>query len=425
MSEPRGARPSLGVSWVHIACGAFIILWLDVGQAASVMSRVPTIAKIAVLGLWLVLAAARSRPFMEKFAINAWPLPVMIGLTILYSGEVAQASQYAQGFGYLLIAFALLCFYGQPKYQREGRALVGVMACDPAITGIRTLVAVQADPELARYLATTEDKRVAVYGAQSFTGLGGYGLAYSLAAILLLLMFFVARGQGHRGVLGLIVACGLVVLIELAFTTAIVLTITLGLAFLIHDLVEEVALRVLIYAVAFLGWILGFYSAILEAVAGWSVVGTVVSQRLSELATFFSGESTRGSDLGTRLYRWSESIEIFLDSGPLGLAGRTGVRGDTGGHSQWLDMIANYGVLTVLPLLFFVFAWNFCRKRSTIIGALALKRVWLYFIVLGFINPLLFSTIVLTWMFFVPITASWIEDRAPARIPSVLHGASA
>jgi hypothetical protein len=153
-------------------------------------------------------------------------------------------------------------------------------------------------------------------------------------------------------------------------------------------------------------------------------VGDVVSQRLTELSRFLSGDSTTGSDLGTRLDHWSDSIEIFLNSGPLGLAGRTGLTGDTGGHSQWLDLVASYGLLAAFPLLFFLFAWKVSRRESNANGVSALKRVWLYFVVLGFINPLLFSTIVLTWMFFVPIVVTWLDDPAPARAISAPQGAN-
>jgi hypothetical protein len=424
MSGIQTPRKGLGASWVHVACGAFIILWLDVGLAASTMNLLPSIVKIGVLGLWLGLAAVRSRPFVETFVVNAWPLPVMMGFTLLFAGEVAQSRQYTQGFGYLLIAFALLSFYAQDAHRREGLVLVNIMAADFAITGVRTLIAVRTDPELARYLATTEDKRVAVYGDQSFAGLGGYGLAYALAAVLLVVMFFLVRGHRHRAALGLVLIVGLVVLVELAFTTAIVLTIGLGVVFLVHDLVQQAALRVLIYAAALVGWVTGLYSAVLDTVADWAPVGDVVSQRLTELSRFLSGDSTTGSDLGTRLDHWSDSIEIFLNSGPLGLAGRTGLTGDTGGHSQWLDLVASYGLLAAFPLLFFLFAWKVSRRESNANGVSALKRVWLYFVVLGFINPLLFSTIVLTWMFFVPIVVTWLDDPAPARAISAPQGAN-
>ena len=425
MSRVPKPERALGASWVHVACGAFIILWLDVGVAAATMDVLPSVVKIGVLGTWLGLAAVRSKPFLDSFAVNAWPLAVMMVITVMFAGEVVQASQYTQGFGYLLIAFALLCFYAQPTHRREGLVLVCIVAVDLAITGVRTLIAVQSDPQLARYLATTEDKRVAVYGDQSFAGLGGYGLAYALAAVLLVVMFFLVRGQRHRFALALVLACGLVVLVELAFATAIVLTFGLGLAFLIHDLVQKAALRVLIYAAALLGWITGLYSAVLDTVAGWAVVGDVVSQRLTELARFLSGDSTNGSDLGTRLHHWSDSVAIFLDSGPLGIAGRTGVSGDTGGHSAWLDLLASYGLLVVLPLLFFLFAWRFSCRRSSPNGVSALRRAWLYFIILGFINPLLFSTIVLTWMFFVPMLVTWLDEPAPARAAPAMQRANA
>jgi len=293
------------------------------------------------------------------------------------------------------------------------------MAADFAVTGARTVIAVQSDPRLARYLATTEENRTAIYGARDFAGLGGYGFAYSLAAILLLLLFYVLRAKRQRPTISLIIAGGLVVLFEMGFTTAIVLTLALGFIFLVQDLIKVIAFRMFIYASAVFGLIIGLYSSLLNAAAESPLVSDDVSQRFSELALYLSGESSNGSDLGTRLDRWRESIDIVLSSGPLGLAGKTAVKGDTGGHSEWLDLLASYGVLAMLVALFFVFAWRALRDNTSASEISSLVRPWTFFVVLGFVNTLLFSTIVVTWMFFLPALANWLRQQSTDRTTEV------
>jgi len=396
------------LSWVHLACGAFIVLWLSVGVGWSLAVSVPSIAKIGVLGLWVLLAAARPGPFFVAM-INAWPLSVMLVTSVLIAPKLAGAGQDTQGFGYLLIAFALYSFYSQPQYRRERNMLLGFMAVDFAMTGVRTFVALQADPVLSRFLATTEEKRVAVYGDRSFAGLGGYGYAYSLVAILLVLLYFTVRSERGRLLPAIFFIGGLVILFKLAFTTAIILVGVIGLLLIVRLI--RPGFRLLIYAAAILGWISGLYSAALNGLSGQSWVSAAVSDRLRELSGFLAGQSADGTDLGTRISRWKYSIDIFLENGPLGLAGRAAPDQVAGGHSQWFDLLASYGILALLPVLFLILAWRLCVSRAPTTEVDALRSPWIYLLLLGFVNPSLFSTIVLTWMFFLPSLVSWLDGR--------------
>jgi hypothetical protein len=397
--------------WPHVACGAFIVLWLDVGVATSFMTALPATVKVGVLGIWMVIAAARSMPFLGALSTNAWPLALMLVVSVLYGSELAQSDQYVQGFGYMLMAFSLCCFYAQGAFRRERNVVMWVMLTDFVITGARTLIALQTDPLVSRYLATTEENRVKVYGQRSFAGLGGYGYAYSLAAILIVLMYFAAKSS-RRLLLTCVIAVGFLTLVEMAFTTAIVLVLTLGAVFLVHDKVRPQGVRIILYAAALIGWASGLYSALLESLAGASWVSADVQTRLDELARFLSGESTTGGDLGTRVDRWTHSLGLFLSSGVFGLAGTGGSGQDTGGHSQWLDLLASYGIWAGLLVLFLVLTWRMRRAWMSPNGAEALGRAWVYFLVLGVVNTLLFSTIVLTWMFLLPALAEWLADRA-------------
>lgn len=405
-----------GVFWPHLVFGAFVVLWLDVGVATAWMTVLPSVVKFGVLACWLVLATLRSTPFLSTVTANAWPLAMMLLVTVLYSAEITQWRQYAQGLGYLLIAFALFCFYAQEQVRKERNVLMAVMLADLAVTGVRTLIALQADPLLARYLATTERDRSAVYGSRDFAGLGGYPYAYSLAAILVLLLYLLVRST-KRAILLVAFLVGGLVLVQMAFTTSIVLVLALGAGFLVHDLVRRPALRFILYAAAIIGWVSGLYSATLYWMAGLPGVSAVVSTRLLELAGFLSGDSLTGSDLGSRGGRWSDSLHLFLSSGVFGLAGRGGTNQDTGAHSQWLDLLASYGAWFGLLALFVVFAWRLARSRVSPIARESLGRTWVFFLILGFVNTLLFSPIVLTWMFLLPALAEWLGDRTRSRAP--------
>lgn len=410
MRIPAIVRPS-AVPWLHLGSGAFVVLWLDVGTASPVMDALPNFIKASVLGLWLILAIRRSSIFLDRFILNGWPAVVMLAVGVLFSVQIAQSRQIIYGLGYLLIAFALACFYLQTDVRRERMILMWVMVTDFAVTAVRTLFALRADPQVSRYLATTEAQRVAVYGSQSFAGLGGYGFAYSLAAILIVLLYALVRSR--RKILLLVVTVvGFGVLIELAYTTAIVLVLFLGAIFFVLDTVKSNAVRIFIFVEVLLGWFSGLFAEILKLLSGVSWLSTAVSQRLLELSGFLMGSLSSGTDLGTRLSRWTISLDLFFASGPFGLAGGSAANQETGGHSAWLDLLASYGLWVLMLALFFVLAWRLQTVHMMRSGTGAISRAWALFLVLGLVNTLLFSTIVLTWLLLVPMLVIWLTEGA-------------
>lgn len=404
-------------SIVHVTLGALLTLWLAVGVGSAVASSMPAALKLAGLGLWVLGAIIRSNYFVPRLVSTAWPLAVLIAVVLLFGIEVVNGYQYVQGLGYLLVAYSMWCFYSDSRFRRERHLLVLVMLTDALITGVRTLVALQVDPQLSRYLATTEENRTAVYGSQSFDGLGGYGFAYALPALIVVAMYYVARRHRHRALLVMSVAFGLIVVFEMAFTTAIVLAFVLGLVFLVRDLIVEIELRLLLYAAVLGGWIVGLYSFILDAMAGQPWVSADVRQRFAELADLLAGDVARHSDLAIRLELWGRSMSTVLDGGILGSITTRASEG-AGGHSQWLDLLASYGIFALLLGGFLTLAWRSLEQLADF-NTVPVKRAWVYFLLLGFVNPSLYSVIVLAWMFLVPSLASLLSHTSAKRKISV------
>jgi len=410
-------------SWTHLALSAFIVLWLDVGVAGSLMETIPTSLKFAVVGGWLILATTRSRTFLQDAIGTAWPLLLFIIIVVLHSDEIAKANQYSQNLTYLLIAFLLYSFYSADWFRRERHVVLATVGLDFLITGVRTVIRLQNDPLLARYLATTAENRTAVYGSQSFAGLGGYGLAYALAAVAVVALAALVRSE--RKLLLLLIAggCALAV-IEMSFATAIVMMILLGGAYLIHDSVRRPDLRIVLGIILVIGFLAELPSRLLRAAASANLFSDAVATRLSELDSLLTGSSLSGSDLLTRFSFWSQSIETFLDSGPFGLAGTGRPHQEVGNHAEWLDLLAAYGVWSLLLLLFFAFARRRANRTVPSDARPALGRAWLFFALLGFVNTLLFSTIVLTWMFVVPALCTYLPSpskKAHASEPEVIR----
>lgn len=413
MEDPGVRSTALGrFVWPHVALGLFLVLWLNSGVSAVGLDVLPGSVKIALVGAWLAFSAARSSEFTSRLILTTWPLLLMLAIIVLLPTSL-YGEQTVQGLGYVAIATALWSFYGQMEYRDERMLVLGVALIDLGVTGVRTFAALRDDPLLSRYLATTEENRTQVYGDQSFAGLGGYSFTYALAALLLVILFSAScRRRGWLLALPLI-GVGLALLLSLAFATAIVLFVVIAIIFVIHDLNRNQGLRLMVYGALVMGWFSGFYAWLAVRVAGSSLVAQEVAIRLVEVAAFLEGNAGMTHDLSSRIDYWNVSLNQIMTHGPFGvLGGSVGERG-IGGHSAWLDLAAGYGIVAGL---FFIFLALGLRRQIADLeprDIAVLKRTWIYFVVLGSVNTLLFSTIVLAWMFLVPALIDGLNRRGP------------
>jgi hypothetical protein len=131
-----------------------------------------------------------------------------------------------------------------------------------------------------------------------------------------------------------------------------------------------------------------------------------VSVRFDEIAYYLSGHDVSGTDLEARNNLYYQSIEAFAHNifGGTALSGSYMYR--AGGHSAWLDLLANFGLFSIPFFIFLYKAYKYCKNRIPINLRQFVNVYWLYFICLGFINTALFAPIYMMWFLFLPLFIS-------------------
>ena len=117
------------------------------------------------------------------------------------------------------------------------------------------------------------------------------------------------------------------------------------------------------------------------------------------------------TDLNSRLKLYNKSIDSFKNNILIGSFGENKV----GGHSTWLDFIGLYGLFSILLFIYLYNIYKFTKKRIIQKGVGGFNIIWLYFIILGVINTVLFAKIFLTLLLIIPLMINLMYSNSKKR----------
>lgn len=409
---PASGGTTSPVDWAHGALALIVIAWLNTGVAAQAVSQVPGWARWALLSGWLVIALLRDPAYGSRLVWLGWPVIFLLGY-----GFVVQALggvslvPYLYGLAYLGAVVAIYVYYAEPRLRPLQIALIGFLVIDYVIVGVNTFRSLGTDPMLARYLATSAETRAEVLEGQQYFGVGGYAYAYVLGAVVVMagaLALYRRRGR----VLSLIVAgAAALLVVRASFAIAIVLAVCVLAALVVsRPLAGRSKMLSLVAGLAAIGAVATFSGPLLEAMARADWMPSLVAARLQELSGTLSGASGGpGFLLGSRLSLYGDSVETFTRFPVFGGAASPDAAIVVGGHSSWLDLLAVFGLPAVVLVVFLVRAFKVSAAHVGVDGRAALAAVWVYFLLLGLVNPLLFANLLLAWFLGLPLLGQLLQ----------------
>jgi hypothetical protein len=257
---------------------------------------------------------------------------------------------------------------------------------------------------LARYLSTGIETREGLLGTAAFYGIGSYGYFYSLVSIILLLGFLFLNYRKKKFLVLLLIFAFTGLLILASFTIAILFTFS----FLILLVVIRYTNKYIFIVITILGIIIflifpGIFTSIFSQLANIEGIPYVVSVRFDTLALFFSRNDISGTDVNTRLSRYLQSVDAFINNILTGTVLNDSNKYSAGGHSAWFDLLATFGLFSIPFFIFLFKAYKYCKIRVPLTFRPFFKVYWLYYVCLGFVNTLLFANIYIIWFLFLPL----------------------
>ncbi len=310
---------------------------------------------------------------------------------------------------YIFIIFLITYYYNLPSNRDKTESIILWSIIFILIQAIYNILGAYNHPELLKALAGSKSNIDAIWNLK--LGIAGYGTIYSYAIIGPSFVYISLKNKSNAFKLRKIMlfTTGIISIIcvySYTYTTAIVLcTIILILFLLLIN--KKIGLILLAATLISISIIDNIFLYIINSVENISV-----SERLATIynVVFGSGDLSDESSL-TRLRLYDLSLNTFLSNPILGVGGFYGhssviLPKGIGGHSEWLDFLARYGIFGLSLLLIPLFSLiNLIQNTLKHVDNKFYIYIILYIFILGFINTTASNSLIFTIIFIIPFCA--------------------
>jgi len=286
-------------------------------------------------------------------------------------------------------------------YYKRNYYVLGVIVVTSLIAftigSVQTYMGLELNPLASRILATSvshfEEEKVKL----NQMGVGGFGYIYASGFLFLTLLYFVPKYRFKlrkiiKGIILVSLTAISFMILKASYTTVILIILS---GILLVTVVRNKRMLVLTLVVIFVLILLIPQSSLGENILLFSKLfsgNSIVFEKLNDLGTSLLYNITT-SQTNNRINLYMQSANTFFNQPLFGIYGPFGnINSSVGGHSGWLDLLAFYGLFTGVPLVAILYT-NFKKhlrvyREDRYYGYLVV--IYFLFVVLGFINPVLY-----------------------------------
>lgn len=277
---------------------------------------------------------------------------VCVSCSLILRGRVY--GEYAFYYATSMMALFFLPYYMMRFYVKgEQTKFLGKLAACAifcmAIGAFMSSYYTYIDPNIMKTISQAKDTELVEYRK---LGIGSFGFVYMLVFCVISL-FGALRNKalGNKRSTLLVIAfliVGIKCIVDSTFTTALLLTVIGVLLVLISDKnnrkYNHIAYISLFILFVFISQLLGNF------LANVTLKSSDVTIRLNEIGNLLLGEET-GENVGSRWDYMQKSLNCFWEYPLFGYNMQAKPQITMGGHSEWVDLFAVYGLVGGLPLL--------------------------------------------------------------------------
>ncbi len=300
---------------------------------------------------WLYFASKLDRTLIYNIYYISWPLIICMILLLIFSITGLNSKHISLSFEniiYFIIFISLFLYFGKNWDDKRNKTIVVFWIVDTVVACIYSIYRLRLQPTLARDLSTGMGE------IQNARGVIAFGVVYGMVLFIPILMWLVFSANEQkklrkrsRLIWAAVLTIMLYAIILAQFTIAIFLALLGIVLWWSYTFIrKKKSLHRIIYIVIILIFLIGIFLSLEQiflSILEWNILPFEVVKRIKELIEFFHiGRLSEGSDALLRYSLYEESFGAIFDNYLLGycLLGR----GVVGGHSEILDMIANYGI---------------------------------------------------------------------------------
>jgi hypothetical protein len=381
----------------QIFFGSAMIWWMTFPFFSS---RTRLIGYILFCLGWFLATLAHDFKFLFTFLNHSkywllWGAILLLYFFLNYGGEM---ETQLLSFIMILPIISIFSFCEYKRAYRLEKILFNVLIIGLIITSIITIRFLIQDPLASRVIAIAEGNSF-----YSMKGVGGFSFVYSLVLLCPVLFYsFIYTKSGNRWLYLLISCLFGITVIAASYAIANIVMFMLLVVPIVFNKKNILPVTIVFIIVLLAGkFLLSFaYDYIL------SIENTIIRIRFLELYNFaLFNEVQASSDISLRLSTYTGSFIKFISNPIFGVGAFFGTSGEVvgiGGHSEWLDLLARFGIVGSLPLLLFISSIlknikSSLQKKTRPIYIIIL----FYFLLLGLVNPFL-GLVSMTTIFLLP-----------------------
>ncbi len=331
---------------INIICAYYIIAWItlpffEVGTTYRVLA-----AAAAIIWLYTI---RQVNPDVFEFTKNFLPLValyiILIFVKLYFLGGLSRA--LSDTLNPIVMIVVYLFYFGYKDTDRFRMIARFAITCFLVVAAITVIRLIQ-DPRAARDAYTSWNQG----STDGIRKIGTYGfiMASSILAPTFLIKFTEAGGR-HKLAYGLcFVLLGATVFLSGYSTAVIILVASVTSFFMIRKHPEKALLILLVWTPILIFLVFQFAGPILELLMKIFRYNTEYMNRLSELyrnLVLKEESAYDNSDMVRRMNRYSKSIREIIRNPIFGAATMRGTY-KGGGHSEFLDTLGRYGLLTFI-----------------------------------------------------------------------------
>lgn len=282
-------------------------------------------------------------------------------LVVLFLGTIAK---FLLNVNVSIVTLAGVCFialiyiyYDKIKDKKSINVIFATGIVAIILTSLITLNALHKNEHICRILSTTSGN----LNANNTFGIASYSHIYAFTFIEILLGFIIIKTKNNIKTKASLILLFILILTVILLARFVISYIWLFLGFLlmlfkVNNIKKLIIFTLCVSCITFL--LLPIIQYVCTECAN-RVSSYILKSRFSEIATIIKEKNVNNTeDMKIRLSVYEKSAKIFLESPLFGQLVKRNQQSNSepGGHSAFLDALANFGIVGIIPfILFFKF----------------------------------------------------------------------
>lgn len=371
----------------------------------------PSYFQMIVFIFWLIVMFAQKEKILNRCAYLSWFSFVFFAFVLLrcVSANMLDLSYFSPmnaAIGrYQLFAYLTLFPYVITLNKKQKKQIFDLTLACMAITVIVSLY----------YILFVDPQAIRNTQGVDYFGVGDFLLMYGMAMLMgpLLALIIAKRKKHEKPVLYFIVFCLMLLCLILCnlVTSLVIAIISIAVTVFLTQGRRVWQLTVGMLAIVVVA-LKSVWASMLRKIASSEIFYWTMNNKLIAIANVLQGDFENVDTLSLRVELSMIGLNSFKQNALFGIDFRNHKSGVIGGHAQWTDDLARYGIIGNLFLvLYYIFAAKYTVRqcKSSFVKHLMISE-WIVFLILGFLNPCLSGTVLMVMFVVVPSLEFYFDE---------------